>query len=219
MAVRQVNRTGEEIIIYFIAIQTQFVIYNERYELKVILCLIIHQVRLISRSMSLSLVNLELRMEKFTFKTTTTMSRVWSLCAFLVWGEKYKIYFSSLWNFLYCRANASWVSFRSVTVNHFVILDLTPEQQKLLIELRRRKQELLLEIQVSEQTNAVECTTSFSSDEKTRKKFVRLVHTMMRWRKKSSVNKKFLRKDFTEMNVMSNRIYTELDVYSINKKS
>lgn len=29
------------------------------------------------------------------------------------------------------------------------ILDLTPEQQKLVIELRRRKQELLLEIQVS----------------------------------------------------------------------
>lgn len=32
---------------------------------------------------------------------------------------------------------------------HFSILDLTPEQQKMAIELRRRKQELLLEIQVS----------------------------------------------------------------------
>jgi ribosomal protein S19 len=29
-----------------------------------------------------------------------------------------------------------------------LILELTPEQQKLLIELRRKKQELLLEIQV-----------------------------------------------------------------------
>lgn len=31
----------------------------------------------------------------------------------------------------------------------FVLAELTPEQQKLLIELRRKKQELLLEIQVS----------------------------------------------------------------------
>ncbi|KAG5676740.1 hypothetical protein PVAND_006549 [Polypedilum vanderplanki] len=32
----------------------------------------------------------------------------------------------------------------------FQSVDLTPEQQKLLIELRRKKQELLLEIQVSD---------------------------------------------------------------------
>lgn len=31
----------------------------------------------------------------------------------------------------------------------YSFLDLTPEQQKMVIELRRRKQELLLEIQVS----------------------------------------------------------------------
>lgn len=50
----------------------------------------------------------------------------------------------------------------------FVILDLTPEQQKLLIELRRRKQELLLEIQVSRRysfTIARVHTKFFSSDE------------------------------------------------------
>lgn len=31
------------------------------------------------------------------------------------------------------------------------VLDLTPEQQKILIDIRRRKTELLLEIQVSKQ--------------------------------------------------------------------
>uniref|UniRef100_A0A6P4FFA7 Uncharacterized protein LOC108050646 n=1 Tax=Drosophila rhopaloa TaxID=1041015 RepID=A0A6P4FFA7_DRORH len=35
--------------------------------------------------------------------------------------------------------------------SEFSMPELTPEQQKLLIELRRRKQELLLEIQVSDQ--------------------------------------------------------------------
>lgn len=38
----------------------------------------------------------------------------------------------------------------NITVSLPITVDLSPEQQKLLIELRRKKQELLLEIQVSQ---------------------------------------------------------------------
>lgn len=61
--------------------------------------------------------------------------------------------FFSFLEFIYCLSQIN-NSICLITVmqtlflhlNYF--LDLTPEQQKLVIELRRRKQELLLEIQV-----------------------------------------------------------------------
>lgn len=57
--------------------------------------------------------------------------------------------------FLWIQQQQQWSERQNFLIWHLLtvynsILDLTPEQQKMVIELRRRKQELLLEIQVSE---------------------------------------------------------------------